>query len=264
MEKLEISEIKRHSLNVLKKIKEICEKENLKYFLTYGTLIGAIRHSGFIPWDDDVDIMMPREDYEKFVTYCINNKEALNPFELFHYKTCKKYIYGIARFSDSNYIIKSHIHKDCGMGIFVDIYPIDAEFRQRDIFKVFLLRMYRVILENKIMLYNKDFKLFKKIKIFLIKILSLPFSRRFILKKMDNLVKKNKYSNSQKVGCVLWDLDRYHPYILKETISHRFEDDYFAIPKEYDAMLKNTYGDYMTLPVESEQIPTHFYDVYRK
>ena len=88
MNEMTLVQTQQASLQVLIKFKEICEKEGLRYFLYGGTLIGAIRHKGFIPWDDDLDVLMPRDDYQKFVEYCNIHREDMNPFELFHYKTC--------------------------------------------------------------------------------------------------------------------------------------------------------------------------------
>ena len=86
--KLSLKEIQEESFKILEKLKEIFDQNGWKYYLAYGTLLGAIRHEGFIPWDDDIDLWVPREDYEKFISYCLNNKEKLKPFELIHYKLC--------------------------------------------------------------------------------------------------------------------------------------------------------------------------------
>ena len=126
MEKeLTLQEIQQETFKVLCKIKEIFDANGWKYYLAYGTLIGAIRHNGFIPWDDDIDIFVPRSDYEKFIDYCIKNKDAIYPFELIHYRTNKNYIFTIGRFSDSRYKIDYNTKKAYGLGLFVDLYPLD-------------------------------------------------------------------------------------------------------------------------------------------
>ena len=123
---LTIQEIQRGSVQILKVIDHICRKEKLKYYLIYGTLLGAVRHKGFIPWDDDVDIMMPRPDYEVLIKYFEEHKEELKPLEMFDYRSNKQYPYMIARLSDSRYILDVHNEKDYGLGLFVDIYPLDG------------------------------------------------------------------------------------------------------------------------------------------
>ena len=121
---LSLKEIQQGSYEILKVIKRIFDENNWRYYLVYGTLIGAVRHNGFIPWDDDIDIWIPRPDYEKFIDYCIEHKEELYPLELIHYKTNDKYIYPIARMSDSRYIINYDNAKEYGLGLFVALYPV--------------------------------------------------------------------------------------------------------------------------------------------
>ena len=82
MQLISMQEVQKGSLEILKRIDKICAQLKLKYCLAYGTLIGAIRHKGFIPWDDDVDIMMPRKDYDTLVKYFIDHKDELKPLEI--------------------------------------------------------------------------------------------------------------------------------------------------------------------------------------
>ena len=79
---LSLEEVHKETLNVLKKIDEICEHNDIKYSIMYGTLIGYMRHNGFIPWDDDMDVCMLRPEYDKFVAYCNEHEEELYPFKL--------------------------------------------------------------------------------------------------------------------------------------------------------------------------------------
>ena len=89
MKELSIEEIHEGTLGILKKIIEICDEINVNYFLAYGSLIGAVRHGGFIPWDDDLDIVMLRPDYEIFNQYCLKHERELYPFKLINRKNEK-------------------------------------------------------------------------------------------------------------------------------------------------------------------------------
>ena len=123
---LTMRENQQAAAEVMSVIHQICKKLDLKYFLAYGTLIGAVRHQGYIPWDDDLDIMMPRQDYDKLMAYFQENAEELAPYTLFTPDTVADYPYMIARVCDSRYEIETENEKDCGMGAFVDIYPLDG------------------------------------------------------------------------------------------------------------------------------------------
>ncbi len=101
MRKLTLNEIQAVELENLKIIDRICQEQGLTYYLAYGTLLGAVRHQDFIPWDDDTDIWMPRRDYEAFIAYC---EHALpTPYRIVNRENTPGYPYGLARFSNQDY-----------------------------------------------------------------------------------------------------------------------------------------------------------------
>ena len=95
MEELTLRQMQEGALNILKKLDGICREQGLRYFLFYGTLIGAIRHKGFIPWDDDLDVAMPRPDFDKLVAYCRRHREELQPMQLMTVDDNPQYVYPI-------------------------------------------------------------------------------------------------------------------------------------------------------------------------
>lgn len=261
---LSLSEIQQESFKVLKYFRDICEKNNFRYWLSYGTLIGAIRHNGFIPWDDDIDVQMPREDYERFINYCINNKELILPYELHHYKTNKKYIYPIARLSNSNFLIDYANTKSYGLGIFIDVYPVDevnikdkhfAKYRDKNIRRIVYSG------SKNIWFTPKRYMFFKRIYF----VISRFFNLNRILRKYDERFKKGVFGKGYS-GCVMWDSQDYYcktEWYSEET-KHMFNGELFSVPKNYDLILKEIYGDYMKLPPENERIAHHFYKAYKK
>ena len=125
MEELTLHETQQISLNVLKKVIEVCEKLNLTYWITYGTLLGAIRHGGFIPWDDDLDIAMKADEYEILVQYINDNPDECYPLVVHNKNTVKNCFYNISRVCDIRYNYVFTEFNYCS-GAFIDIYPYEA------------------------------------------------------------------------------------------------------------------------------------------
>lgn len=264
---LTLNEIQQGSFEVLLKFKAICNDHRWTYYLAYGTLLGAIRHKGFIPWDDDIDIQMPRKDYEEFIQYCLENKRKILPFQLMHYKTNQKYIYSLARFSDSRYSLHYKNVKDYGLGLFIDIYPLDNACPQDEAWRKQVRSMiYTVTRWGN----GSDDSLRNLVK----KILRPICYRKYGVKNQIGLIQKHdllaqKHDNDplEYLDCVLWEeMDRppYKAEWFQKGIPHEFNGQFFNVPTNYDAILKQSYGDYMKLPPKEEQIPHHFYSAYRK
>ena len=126
MKKLSFREVQEASYSVLQHIDTICSDHSWTYFLAYGSLIGAYRDGGIIPWDDDIDIMMPRPDFDKFKAYFIEHSSELMPLKIFDHSVNKNYPHVIPRISDTRYKLVFENEKDYGIGAFVDIYPLDG------------------------------------------------------------------------------------------------------------------------------------------
>ena len=265
---LSLNEIQLNTLEVLKEIKRIFNQNNWTYYLAYGTLIGAIRHNDFIPWDDDIDIYIPRKDYEEFIEYCISNSKLLGHFKLLHYKTNKKYPYVIGRFCDTRYTINYRGMKDYGLGLFVDLYPLDSiPFDD----KKFRKKLNKMNIELLHITSTSKF-LIKRIFYFLLKPVILMKNKCFTIsqleKKIDLLSQKYNNESNEYMDVFCWDFtkkDTPHKRVLFDgKLECQFNNDLFTIPQNYDAILKEQYGDYMKLPPEEDRIPHHYYTVYRK
>jgi len=270
---LNLEEIQKHSVEILYALDEICRQEGIKYFLAYGTLLGAVRHNGFIPWDDDIDVQMPREDYDRFEEYCINHSEELYPLALFSQKTVSNYPYVIDRLCDTRYSIRRDDYEDCGMGLFVDIYPLDGmgntineavsiERRVHPLSSMFCQSSKK---------YIRIGRTRKKWKI-IAKYLTFNYSKikgkSYFGEKIDAISKEHNYDDSEYVGCVVWRTygkrDIYRKEWMDELIEHKFEDKMLMIPKHYDSILSQIYGDYMTMPPAEKRNPHHFYKAYKR
>lgn len=268
---LSLEETQKGSFEVLKKIKKIFDTNGWKYYLTYGTLIGCIRHKGFIPWDDDIDIWVPRNDYEKFIQYCKENKEELKPFELIHYSNNDKYIYPISRFSDTRFRIDYDNAKDYGLGLFVDIYPLDGIDNNDKRFKKKIIGMERKIDFMGKTKYNASKPIIKSIFKHLYYLMVKNGNLNKTLEKIDKLSQKYDFNSSEYFNCVCWCLHAERIY-KKDLLDggnnlecfKEFNGEMFRVPYNYDECLKIVYGDYMKLPPEKDRIAHHFYKVYKK
>ena len=263
-------------LKILKYVHNICEKNNINYWLDGGTLLGAVRHKGFIPWDDDLDIAMLRKDYEKFLE--IAKKELPNDMFLQNIFTEKYYTRPFTRIRDkySTYnfhdgeSINTKIHK----GIFIDLFPFDYVPKNLFLRKVQVIFYYflRIL---KLECNPDSLKLIKKSnnKKFLIILVSAIMTLGKIIPKriyfsLYNLTNKlfYKLSPSEDIGDGLVNPTYYFKSIrniskifpLKKMT---FEDNEFFIPNDYKYYLETLYGDYMKLPPEEDR-KVHAVDIF--
>ncbi len=262
---LSMRESQMAAFDVLLKIKEVFDAHNWIYYLAYGTLLGAIRHNGFIPWDDDIDIWVPRKDYEAFINYFKTHREEFPHLELFHYSTCEKYLYPIARLSDNRYRTEFFDQKEYGIGSFVDIYPLDG-IDPND--KRFIKKLYNKTMVISMMGYRNYLPSKNKIvnigKYLYWSMLKNKTSIKK-LKDIDTRAQKYEFGSTAYYGCVNWEPRTiYKLSYLGKGINHVFEGVEFRIPEHYDELMKQEYGDYMKLPPVEEQVGHHFYKVYKK
>jgi len=249
-----MEEIRKRELNILKYVHYLCEKHNLRYIMAGGTLLGAIRHKGYIPWDDDIDLLMPREDYERLIRIINNNKN-----KNFRFLTCtneKDYYLPFGRVTDTRTYLEFEGEISCeNMGIFVDIFPIDGltdneKFQKKEI----------KIYEN----FRKqiDFVRCTSSATNVMKIYA------GLLCRISNFIaKRTKYTHSETVACKVVGLGE-REIIDKELVENRikveFEGELFYAPAGYDTYLTNLYKDYMKLPPKNQQRRGHVFQGWYK
>lgn len=270
---LTIKETQDVSLEILKQVADVCEQNSFRYWLTYGTLIGVVRHKDYIPWDDDVDIMMPRPDYDKFLAYMSEHKEEFPYLEVFNPDTCSEYPYMITRVSDNRYEIDVNNEKSYGMGVFIDVYPMDglgeslkAAKRNGGRGDRLSSLCYQATREHYAVSTTKS--LIKKVLKALAFIIAKIIGKQYWQRKLQGLAAQMDYDKSKYVGCVVWlsggMKDIFKREWFDELILLPFGKYEFYCPAEYDKVLRHAYGDYMQLPPEEERIGHHDYEVYRK
>ena len=259
------AQVKQISYRILCDVAAFCEKSGIQYSLACGTALGAIRHNGFIPWDDDVDICMPRADYERFLDMYVSKDYAL-----YDTRYQKDYPYGFAKVCDRNTVLIEHIEKPCKFGVYIDIFPIDGlpksnELRKKHMKKLDwdfrLLAWKRMPRDNKLDIPHKLILLAAKSILHVVPI-------RVLLRKLEYDVKKYSYTRSDYVGHLVspapWGTDVKPKAVFANPVRHAFEDREFFVPGDVDKYLTLEYGDYMQLPPEEKQVAKHDFVAYYK
>jgi lipopolysaccharide cholinephosphotransferase len=266
MKRLEHKEIQQEAFKVLVHVAELCELHQLDYVLMYGTLLGAVRHKGFIPWDDDVDIAMPRQHYEKLRVLLAHNQEK---FRFLDRSTTKDYPYLIGRVSSKNTKIVRTDELDCGMGVFIDIYPIDDidNNYHKAVFWAKILgvlsSLYFASTRTALEPYCRN-RTIKKIYVIGARLIGAEMIEQLINK---IVMKSNGGLSCAYVGVAFWMTFQSRRNVLplryfQEFTKLEFNGQMFNAPRDYHELLCNYYGDYMTLPPPAEQKPHHQYEAF--
>lgn len=255
---LTLKEIKQLEVGILEYVSSICNKNHLTYFLSYGTLIGAIRHKGFIPWDDDIDIAMPRSDYMRLLEI-LQMEEKSSRYECL-VPLKDGYFYEFAKVIDTATVVQEQQTITAKCGVWIDIFPLDG------------LKKEDKLCHNLLLLYNR-FRA-AAVNVFFPHKTSgfmVPFEYciwklcRWIgfkpfLKRSLSLAQKYKYDDCEFVGFAS-SYPAYNKYMKKEwfedVVEVEFEGRKFKAPRGYHEYLTTQYGDYMQLPPEDKRVCHH-------
>ena len=262
MKKIGLDELKAIELQMLQYIDQVCRNNNLTYFLAYGSLLGAVRHKGFIPWDDDIDLHMPHRDLE-ILESILNSTNS--PYQLLTHNT-RGYYYTFCKIVDKRTYIREHRFTEeiPQLGVYIDIFQfdglpqIDSDKHLESINKTrakLALYAYHGCRPRK----NVFYFLKKKIEWLVIKSHDMSFYQQ----QMYELQRKYDYYVSENV------VDVGSPYrytfprcMFDEIIDAEFEGIKIRIPRAYDAYLTKAYGDYMALPPVEKRVTHHDFDAY--
>ncbi|MDO5101149.1 MAG: LicD family protein [Eubacteriales bacterium] len=263
----DLEEIQKRELEILDYVKETCDKLGLKYFLAYGTLIGAIRHKGFIPWDDDVDLCMLRDDYEKLQDYLIANEDE--KFGLMSYKNNQSYVYSFMKIYDkSTHLVERDVFVDAGIGLYIDIFPLDGYDDDESI----RAKMRKLIKKRQLScytfagIYNSKNVISTMIRNMFVVIYSFANARNYAekIEKLSMSRRIEDYEYCDYVGLKAMKRPTIKKEWFAETIDVEFCGRFYKAPAMYDQVLRADYGDYMVLPPKDQQVTHHNFRVWHK
>lgn len=269
---ISVPEQKKIMLEILDYLHFICEENQIEYSLYAGTLLGAVRHKGFIPWDDDIDIVLTRQNYEKLLGIL---REIEHPFTLLDYHV-KNYQYPFAKLCSKQTYQKSSKREVKEFGIFVDIFPYDAlpnDEREQKKFVEQAVRMNREAVASNLYTYFQQtsyMKAFIKMIVFFPKYIRLrrKGSMKSRFSELDQWMQKY---NNQETNFIGYVVEPYNPPVeinekrLFQSFSdYEFEKKYYKGILDADTYLSRSYGDYMKLPSEENQKNHSFYKWYWK
>ena len=263
MKKLDLVQLKQIQLDILDKISSFCDSNNIRYYLVGGTLLGAVRHKGYIPWDDDIDIAMLRKDYEEFI-----KQFNVDGYKVFTYKNSDKYCFPFAKIAKTNTLLIEpyETFSDCEIGINIDLFPIDSISKNITLqkFTIESIKIIRFILSLRLSIPSEKRVFYKRLLLLIIK---KVVSVKMLLTLINNIAKFKEAERSELLGIFVWGYG-YKEIISRkyfsEVIKIEFENRIYNAPIGYDGYLSHVYGDYMKLPPTEKRVTHHDFKAYWK
>ena len=271
MRAISIDEAKKRLIEMMDELNIICEENGIDVSASGGTLLGAVRHKGFIPWDDDIDVYIPRPQYNKLIEIMKERNKSSRNILLCN-ELNEKYLYPFAKYIDTQtLLVEREGNSGVEMGLFIDVFPIDglgdsikeAKKQMQKLNKYIILNLSLLVIP-----WRENVSFYKNLAISIIRGIAKIVGPKWIHKQMHKVVAKLPYDTSKYVGefadevgekriCLKSEIYNEYVYLDFETIK-------IKAPKQWDKYLTQFYGDYMTLPPIEKRVLPHEYELYAK
>ncbi len=267
MKELTLQELKEIEFDILKMFDAFCKENHIKYYLAFGTLLGAVRYKKFIPWDDDVDVLVPREDYNRLLALFRDSEK----YHLFAFEKDQRFPFPFAKLCDMTTRKEETVYRSqkITLGVDMDIFPLDAfdddlVKAQKEVkrIKKDMLWLQRTKLDKP--LSNSPIKYFVKgILMTFCKMLGSGHYVKKIIKRSNQPKQKGSQYLGAKVWCIWGERGIIPAEVFSDTVEIEFEGEMFPAPIGWDTYLTCLYGDYLPEPPKEKQKTHHAFVAYR-
>lgn len=255
-------ELKKIQIEILDVVNEFCRKNDISYWLDGGTLLGSVRHKGYIPWDDDIDIGMLRADYDKFLN-TFNGYN--NRYKAYSIENNEQFYFAFGKILDTYTTLYEPDENGNKLSINIDVFVYDnAPDDKKKIKKMFFYRdIYRNLNLLRTLNHKPNGNIIRRVYIYMLRIILKPFPINYFVKKMIKNSKIYTDKQTKKIGNFTGVTKAVcEKSILQNFTEGEFEGKLYKIPTEYDKWLRNFFGDYMELPPIEKRISHHTFKAY--
>lgn len=266
MKELTLQELKDIEFEILKMFDAFCKENNIKYYLSHGTLLGAIRYKKFIPWDDDVDLLIPREDYNRMISLFKDSDR----YHLFAFEKDPNYRYPIAKLCDmTTRKVEFGYNNGVELGVDIDLFPLDAwddDLEKAKKEAKYIRRNMECLRLTKIKKSDSPNPIKRFIKSIIMVFCKMRGSEHYI-RNIINASHKEGQKGNNYLGCKAWcvygNKGIIPAEVFADTVDVEFENEKFPAPVGWDKYLTCLYGDYLPEPPKEKQVTHHGFKAYR-
>jgi lipopolysaccharide cholinephosphotransferase len=264
MEQLNQGDLRRKQLLILEALAQYCQAHGIRYFLYCGTLLGALRHQGYIPWDDDIDVGMLRPDYERFCQIA-SDSHQVGGYSLRNLQLDSEFPWPFSKLSDDSTRVVDDLRVPLTIGINIDIFPLDGWPNSAFLTYVHRvrLRVYGLLLSAKIYPGRPSRSRYRKWARSVLQRVINPLSVGSLAGGLSQVASQYSVNESKYFGLTAWaHQERFSNTAFSSFTELSFEGVNYPVPVGYCEVLKAKYGDYMRLPAEQDRKAPHSFEAY--